>query len=187
MGRHIQGSRVLQLLHRSAKGPQEIQIQHALLPFGHSRNDRPRHVQFHPARLADQRLCRHLTHGHRHRQSHATSHRAQPCPHDVLVVTAFYHLFSATLYYRSSSISIIRSWHHVFSLICTVQARLSLLLILFVFLCGVGANNRFPNGVCRVCFFVFVFVLRAGRQAGLAARVIIIQHYRFSPSLVDDF
>ena len=62
LGRHIQRSRVLQLLHRSAQGAQKVQVQHAVRLPRHRRHDRAHHG-LHPARLPGQGLRRHLTYG----------------------------------------------------------------------------------------------------------------------------
>src|SRR6202012_472301 len=42
MGCHIQGSRILQLLHRSSQGVEEVQVLHALLDHWYCRYDHPR-------------------------------------------------------------------------------------------------------------------------------------------------
>lgn len=87
LGRHVQRSRVLQLLHRSAQSALQIQVQHALLAALHRRHDRPRHRDLHPARLDDYRFRRHLAHGYRHGEPFLTAVGAESGADDVFVVS----------------------------------------------------------------------------------------------------
>lgn len=95
LGFDVQGSRVLQLLHRSAKGAQEVQVQHVLRLPRYCRHDSSRDCHLHSARLANQGFRRHPPHGHRYIKSHAIAHSIESCAHDILLVI-YHHTISAS-------------------------------------------------------------------------------------------
>ena len=97
VGCDVQGSRILQLLHRSAQGAEEVQIQHVLRLGRHRRNDCPCDRQLHSSGLANQGFRRHPPHGDRHVKSHASANSTEPCAHDILLVIhhTLAHLSSA--------------------------------------------------------------------------------------------
>lgn len=86
VGCDVQGSGILQLLHRGAQGAEEVQVQHVLRLPRDCGHDSSRDGHLHPSGLADQGFRRDPSHGHRHIKSHAVANSIEPGAHDLLLV-----------------------------------------------------------------------------------------------------